>query len=228
MTAAANVETVEVAPDHFRRGARRVWHQRRRHALVDRLIQPMGGDALDYGCGWGDITHRVAPRFDSIIGLDVSPARVGFARAEFGPIEFEVCPTQGLRFPDQSFDSILSVVVLPFVPDRHLYLAECRRLLRTGGRLLLVVPNPHSNLELLYRLARRVPRRGQGITREMLEAELAGHGLGVEAIDGFYDPPFDRVTNLGEAALAMMNVGGHLTRNRYRYSYLGYRLRATG
>ncbi|HRP06993.1 MAG TPA: class I SAM-dependent methyltransferase [Gemmatimonadales bacterium] len=225
---ARQTQPAEAAPPNFKRGAARVWHQRRRHALVDRLVESMSGDALDYGCGWGDITHRVAPRFASIIGVDVSPDRVSFAAAEFAPIPFEICPAEGLRFPDQSFDSLLSIVVLPFVPDRGRYLAECRRVLRDGGRMLLAVPNPHSNLEVVRTLARRRRQTPSQLTRVQLESAVREGGFSIEAVDGFYDPPFDKITNAGEVALAMLNVGGHLIGNNYRYSYLGYRLVADG
>lgn len=187
----------------------------------------MHGDALDYGCGWGDICHLLAPRFRSIVGIDVSADRVDFASAEYAPLPFEQCPAEGLRFADASFDAVLSIVVLPFVPDGDRYLGECRRVLRPGGQLLLVVPNPDANIQLLYRLARRTPpRRSRNIeSLPGLEAQLAGLGFAVEARDAFYDPPFDRLTNPAEVVIAAMNTVGHLVRHHRRASYVGYRAR---
>ena len=218
---------VKAAPANFRRGARPTWHQRRRHAAVQRLAEGLSGDALDYGCGWGDIAHLLKPQFSSIIGLDVSPNRVAFASEEYAPIPFEVCEKEGLRFADGSFDVVLSVVVLPFVPDPDRYLPECVRVLRPNGSLVLVVPNPESNLNLIYgAVGKKYVRSRHLTTQAALLEQLGRFGFHPETTTTFYDPPFDRLTNPVELTLALMNVVGHLTRNHKRASYLGYRLRS--
>lgn len=220
-------KAAETAPANFRRGARPTWHQRRRHGLVRQLSNGLGGTALDYGCGWGDISHLLSSQFTSVVGVDVSAARVAFAAEQYPSLSFEQCAGEGLRFDDSSFDTVLSVVVLPFVPDGDRYLAECARVLRPGGGFLFVVPNPHSNLDLVYRLAGKPPkRRARNIDSVAgLEAQLARFGFTIEARGHFFDPPFDRITNPGEVVLATLNVIGHLRRDASRASYLGYRAR---
>ena len=218
-----------VAPPNFRRGARRTWHQVRRHALVERLVEGLGGDLLDYGAGWGDICRLVAPRFRRVLGVDVSADRVAFATTQHPELEFRTCRPDGLDEPDASFDVVLSIVVANFAPDPVAYLRECARVLRPGGTLVLVVPNQRDFMELLYRAVGRQWNRCVRIPeRQELEAELGALGFTIEVRDGFFDPPFDRTRNPAEVALAACNIVGHALGPVTRASYLGYRCRLGG
>lgn len=216
----------EVAPRQFHRGARRSWHQRRRQVVVRQLVAGLQGDALDYGCGWGDISQLVAPAFRTLVGVDVSPDRIAFAQSQYPELRFAVCRADGLDFPDASFDVALSIVVLPFVPDVPHYLAECARVLRPGGHLVVMIPNPHSNFERIYQLARRQPPVSVRLpSLAHFKAELAAPGFVVESEACFYDPPFDRVANVGDLALTGLDMLGHIVGNRARASYIGYTCR---
>ncbi len=225
MTVGVQVAPPETAPANFRAGARRTWHQARRHAAVDRLVAPLrGGVALDYGCGWGDIAARVASRFDRVVGVDVSPDRVAFARAEYPTIEFRTCPTDRLDHADGSYDVVLSIVVLPFVPSVADYLADCARVLRPGGHLVAMFPNPHPMMELVYgAFGRRYVRMRVLPTMADVDRAFAEAGFRVEAQTSFYDPPFDRITNAVELVTAGLNTIGHLAGIASRASYLGVR-----
>jgi SAM-dependent methyltransferase len=212
---------------HFRRGAPADRHQARRRETVLDLARGLGGRALDYGCGWGDITARLASQFDEIIGIDPEAARVEFARREYAPLQFSVCPDEGTGFPDQSFDAVFSIVVLPFVPSVGEYLAECRRLLRPEGTLVIMLPNPES-LRMLIRRWRGRPVQGRhwgGETRAGIRAFLSTNGYRVEQEGGFYDPAFDRVKNVGDIVLSLMSFVAEGLKMRGRWSYVGFRCR---
>lgn len=215
---------------HFRRGARPGRHQRRRAETVLHLARGLRGDALDYGCGWGDLTARLAAQFDRMIGVDADPARAAFAASEYAPIPFEPCPADGTRFADESFDVVFSVAVLPFVPDAARYLAECRRVLRPGGALVIMIPNPES----MWMLGRRVrgtpvtPESWGGGTRKEFRNLLQRTGFRIEDEGGFYDPPFDHVRHPGDVVISFMNAVGALLRIPGRWSYVGYRARRDG
>lgn len=167
---------------------------------------------------------RVASRFDRIVGVDVSPVRIAFAREQYPALAFRTCPTDGLDHPDGSYDVVLSIVVLPFVPSVPDYLADCARVLRPGGHLVAMFPNPHPMMELVYRaFGRRYVRMRALPTMADVSRALAGAGFRVEAQTGFYDPPFDRITNLVELVTAGLNTVGHLAGIASRASYLGVR-----
>jgi SAM-dependent methyltransferase len=85
------------------------------------------GRLLDYGCA--DQPYR---RF--------FPASVDYVGADLpgNPLaSVEIEPDGRLSEPDASFDAVLSTQVLEHVEDPAVYLNECSRLLRSGGRLLL-------------------------------------------------------------------------------------------
>jgi ubiquinone/menaquinone biosynthesis C-methylase UbiE len=202
-------------------------HQARRVATVLDLARGLGGRALDYGSGWGDITARLAPQFDEIVGVDAAAARVEFARAEYAPLQFSLCQEERTDFNDESFDAVFSIVVLPFVPSAGRHLAECRRLLRPEGSLVIMIPNPESPRMLIRRWRGR-PVEGRhwgGQTLAEVRAFLSTHGFRIERENGFYDPVFDRVQNAGDVVLSLMDAVAHGLKVRGRWSYTGFRCR---
>src|SRR5690606_10200729 len=125
-------------PRHFYRDAPQDPHQRRRHQAVLSLLHELPpGRVLDYGFGWGDIAWAASRTHPDIHAVDVEQRRVEFARQQYAPIPFDRCRPDGVDFADASFDIVLSIVVLPFVPDDEAYVAELRRVLRPGGHLVI-------------------------------------------------------------------------------------------
>src|SRR5262249_12442900 len=157
------------------------------------------GEVLDYGCGYGDLTYAIA-QTHPVQGVDVDPQRVAFAEREYAPLRFRRCAPDRLSFPDGSFDIVVSVAVIHFVPDPVQHLREARRVLRDGGHLLMACINLHVVRNALRRLRgrgdepTRVWVRSQADIRALLERE----GFQVEAESYFYDPPFEGWRNLGD------------------------------
>ena len=62
----------------FRKDAPINTHQKIRYDLIDKLLSqiPKRGKGLDYGCGLGDQVYHFSRKFESIIGVDVTPERV--------------------------------------------------------------------------------------------------------------------------------------------------------
>ena len=94
--------------------------------LAGELRVPPEGRILDYGCGHSG--HRRLFRGVEYVGADLA----GNPHADL-----EIAPEGMLPVGADSFDAVLSTQVLEHVPDPELYLSECRRVLRPGGRLLL-------------------------------------------------------------------------------------------
>lgn len=115
------------------------WHDSRRVILVDlrrALERAIAAHCepgthlrlLDYGCG--DCCYR--PLFDEVVADYVGADLAGNADADLVLREDGTVPA-----PDGEFDIVLSTQVLEHVAEVSLYLAECKRLLRPGGLLLL-------------------------------------------------------------------------------------------
>ncbi len=117
---------------------------RQRTATLARL-QP--GDAvLDVGCGTGTLAMEVKPRVGRagrVAGIDPSPQQIARARAKAArrhvPIEFQIGVIEHLAFPDQTFDVVLSTLMMHHLPTslKRQGLAEIARVLKPGGRLVI-------------------------------------------------------------------------------------------
>jgi arsenite methyltransferase len=116
----------------------------RRRALVREALDASSGDrVLDAGCGPGfyaaEILEQVGPE-GSVVGVDRSEPMLALAakRCEgHANVAFERGDVTALPVADADFDRALSVQVLEYVADIPAALAELRRVLRPGGRLLL-------------------------------------------------------------------------------------------
>jgi ubiquinone/menaquinone biosynthesis C-methylase UbiE len=106
-----------------------------------RLLAGARGAVLEIGGGTGaNLVHyrdvdRVTiaepdPFMRSRIGPKLQDSRV--------PVEVSSAGAEALPFPDGSFDTVVSTLVLCTVPDQEAVLEEIRRVLRSGGRLLFI------------------------------------------------------------------------------------------
>lgn len=101
---------------------------------------------VDVGCGTGAALRRVAPRVPhgTLIGLDPIPRMVEIARerASEDPndhrIEFREAPAERLPLEDDSADVIFAFDSIDHWQDKAAGLREIRRVLRPGGRLVVV------------------------------------------------------------------------------------------
>ena len=100
-----------------------------------------GTDVLDLGCGSGDLTARLVPLVapGRVVGVDVSPSQVAWARMHHPGAEFMAGRAQdvGTLFEAGSFDVVVSVATLHWVPaaEQAGVLAGIARVLRPGGVL---------------------------------------------------------------------------------------------
>jgi ubiquinone/menaquinone biosynthesis C-methylase UbiE len=96
---------------------------------------------LDLGCGAADFTAIAASAGAQPVGLDIAEAALRRARAAHPGLEFVRGGDGGsLPLPDASFDVVWASEVLEHVADTARLLSEVRRVLRTGGALLVTTP----------------------------------------------------------------------------------------
>ncbi|MDQ6606433.1 MAG: methyltransferase domain-containing protein [Actinomycetota bacterium] len=119
---------------------------RQRELVLEALAPGPGERVLDIGSGPGllahELAHAVGPE-GSVAGIDLSENMLALARElEPGPgqaaITLAVADAGELPFPPASFDAVLSTQVYEYVPDMPRALAEARRVLRPGGRILIL------------------------------------------------------------------------------------------
>ncbi len=136
-----------------------------------------GRDVLDVGSGNGYVLSRYATAGARVRGVDLTEKATGLCRRRFELAglagEFLVASAESLPFPDESFDCVCSMGVLHHTPDIVTALSELRRVLRPGGRLILMVYHRNS---VLYRLTFPVYSVVRGKSIGQLVDEVDGSG----------------------------------------------------
>ncbi len=100
-------------------------------------------EVLDLACGTGEFERRVAatvPRA-RLVGVDLAPAMVERARAKFRgqpSIQFEQADVHALPFENNAFDVAVCANTFHYFTHPRRVLREARRVLRPGGRLVLL------------------------------------------------------------------------------------------
>jgi len=187
-------ERARVASESFRRkGAD--WDEMRAldlpAAAVERALLelfPPGTAArlLDIGTGTGRLLELLAPRITLGLGVDASRAMLALARARLAGLSHcsvRLADMYRLPLPDVSFDAIVMQMVLHYAEDPAAALAEAARVLRPGGRLVVVDLAEHARPDCMERLAHRWP----GFSDDRVNELFAGAGLmgsGVTTIEG--------------------------------------------
>ncbi|MEZ4618611.1 MAG: class I SAM-dependent methyltransferase [Caldilineaceae bacterium] len=123
---------------------RHAWFAGRTRAILKYLDAEVGSTrpgqerlVLDIGGGAGNMAHHLA-HFGRVIGIDPNGRPLAVA-AQRG---LEVAKGLGdrLPFPDNSFDLIALLDTVEHIPDDLAVFAECRRVLKPGGKLMITVP----------------------------------------------------------------------------------------
>jgi SAM-dependent methyltransferase len=110
-----------------------------------------GRRILDAGCGSGPLFAALRDRGAIVTGIDKSTGMLELARRRLGAdADLRVADLAGpLPFPDGAFDDVIASLVLHYLQDWTAPLAELRRVLRPGGRLIASVDHPVQGHPLL-------------------------------------------------------------------------------
>jgi ubiquinone/menaquinone biosynthesis C-methylase UbiE len=118
---------------------------------IERLSLPPGSSVLDVCCGAGasalSAAKLVGPR-GKVKGVDLANELLELARAKatqqhLDNIHFELGDMLSLRFPSESFDAVVCVFGIFFVPDMAMAVRELWRLVRPGGQLAVTTWGPN-------------------------------------------------------------------------------------
>lgn len=138
-------------------------------AIASRIFQylklPHSALFLDAGCGSGEHTIRIARRGYSCIGVDISEnvlcraASKVAAEGLASKVTFACHPLEDLPFAEATFDAVHCRGVLMHIPEWRKALANLCRVLKPGGRIV-IMENNHRSLETrIVLLVRRVQAR---------------------------------------------------------------------
>ena len=161
----------------------------RRHEVVyERLTERCAGrDVLEAGCGEGygaDLLAGVAHR---VIGLDYDESAVAHVRARYPRVDMRHGNLATLPLADGTVGVVVNFQVIEHLWDQGQFIAECFRVLRPGGVLLVSTPN-----RITFSPGRDTPINPFH-TRELNAAELIelldAAGFSVEVMYGVFHGP---------------------------------------
>lgn len=187
------------------------YSRRRLDARIGANLPPhaTGLRLLDIGCGTGHQLRAFALRGFRVAGIDGSPAMLEHARRTCPEAELKQADVAELPFGDASFDWVISIEVLRYLPDFRPALREMVRVLKPGG-ICLLTATPLLNLNgyaLLNRLALAVPFGGLVRLRQYfttsgrLRRQLAEAGLREVVVEGVYLGPVNWIERLAPRLL---------------------------
>jgi 2-polyprenyl-3-methyl-5-hydroxy-6-metoxy-1,4-benzoquinol methylase len=107
------------------------------------LVKP-GRALIDVGCGIGEFIVQLRDRFDTVVGIDISPPEIEFARKRLGKekhVSLHCGTLESFRFPAEHFDVCLCLDALEHVPEVFQLLQEIYRILRYQGEFIVTIPN---------------------------------------------------------------------------------------
>jgi len=166
-------------------------------SLREHVVLRATDRVLDFGCGTGLLTERIAPSVSQLVSVDASPAMVDVLRRKALP---NVVPLVATWTPESvavdpettaGFDLVVCSSVCAFLDDYPGAVAMLGGLLRPGGRFV--------QWDWAFDPQAEEPF---GLTVEAIDAALRGAGLEVDFVGTGFDLPF------GEQRMApLMGVG---------------------
>jgi SAM-dependent methyltransferase len=115
-----------------------------RPAILDLAGDVTGRAILDAGCGAGPLFAALRDQGATVTGMDSSTRMLELARQRLGvgAALHRADLGRPLPFPDDAFDDVIASLVLHYLEDWTAPLAELRRVLSRGGRLIMSVYHP--------------------------------------------------------------------------------------
>ena len=124
-----------------------VWNEAMRAEALEWLDLDADDRVLDVGCGTGFGTEGLLEHTEHVHGVDQSPHQLSKAFGKFGkrgPVQFYKGDAERLPFADDAFDVVWSSGSIEYWPNPVDGLAECRRVTKPGGQVLIVGPDAPS------------------------------------------------------------------------------------
>src|SRR5689334_3679792 len=161
----------------------------RRHEVVYQRLAGhcTGRDVLEAGCGEGYGADLIADVARTVVGVDYDEHTVAHVRARYPRVDVRHGNLAALPLPDASVDVVVNFQVIEHLWDQHQFVAECARVLRPSGELLMSTPN-----RITFSPGRDTPLNPFH-TRELnageLDELLTSEGFSVEAMLGVFHGP---------------------------------------
>jgi ubiquinone/menaquinone biosynthesis C-methylase UbiE len=149
-----------------------------RYAFAKNLIK--GGRVLDVACGRGFGSLSLAETAGEVIGLDLDAESIAYAKKRWyhqPNLRFQTGDALRLPFPDDSFDTVVSLETIEHLRDQRLFLREIRRVLKPKGRFIISTPDREVTRKILIDTSYRNPFHLHEFSLEEFKSLLSSHFL---------------------------------------------------
>jgi SAM-dependent methyltransferase len=190
-------------PDHFAWQTEAPYVAEQERELVRAAFEPLGSNVLDAGCGEGATLYHLGQPENSC-GLDLFEGKVAFARARLPKCRFEQGSVYAMPFEAGTFDHVIARDLIHHLDAPERFISECRRVLRSGGRLDVLEPSRNNPLIFIHAMLNRAERGELRSTPDFLRGLVAG-SLRIVAVQALQALPIHRLIyhpELGSPALA--------------------------
>lgn len=157
-----------------------IWTAEMRSEALSMLDLTPDDRVLDVGCGTGYGTEGILEYTDDVHGLDQSVHQLQKAWEKLGkhdPVAFYLGDAERLPFKVDTFDVVWSSGSIEYWPHPVETLSEFRRVVKPGGRVLVVGPN-YPNTTIMQKLADAIM-----LFYDETEADRMFHEAGFEAFE---------------------------------------------
>jgi SAM-dependent methyltransferase len=161
----------------------------RRHEVVYQRLAPRcaGREVLEAGCGEGYGADLIAGVARRVVAVDYDQAAVAHVRSRYRRVEVMQANLADLPLPDASMDVVVNFQVIEHLWDQAQFVAECARVLRPSGLLMVSTPN-----RITFSPGRDTPINPfhtRELNAEELTQLLAGAGFSQVSISGLFHGP---------------------------------------
>lgn len=119
-------------------------------ALVAFVGRDLTGRALEVGCGTGHWLKRLSDLGHRVAGVDASANMLDYAHDQAPQAALAHARAEQLPWIDQAFERLFCINALHHFDDKVAFLAEARRVLAPGGRLMTIGLDPHAGVDRWY------------------------------------------------------------------------------
>ena len=151
------------------------WSSLRRDMFGERYLLPtllaaLGGDqtVVDVGCGTGEVCAALAAASKRVIGIDASAEMLQLAanrNSHFKNVELQLGAAESLGLAENCADTVLAMLVLHHTINPQKCMSEFHRVLRPGGRLVILDMTAHHH----HSYRESMGHKHLGFTSEMLQ-----------------------------------------------------------
>ncbi|MBF8266619.1 MAG: bifunctional demethylmenaquinone methyltransferase/2-methoxy-6-polyprenyl-1,4-benzoquinol methylase [Dehalococcoidia bacterium] len=171
-------------------------HHSWRRRAADLAIQDGQGEALDVATGTGDFALELArrPGVTRVIGLDFAPQMLSLARQKAARhglsqrVHWALGDAHALPFPDGRFLCVTSGFGLRNFSEAEAALGEMARVVRPGGRVVILDIVPFQGRGVLHRLSRLYLRKVIPRLGALLSGDREGYAYLPESVDSYLNP----------------------------------------